>query len=56
LYGGEGILGTHPASSAAVCTIVTLASGFDVSVTEDVETREQFERLKSLGVNFAQAI
>jgi EAL domain-containing protein (putative c-di-GMP-specific phosphodiesterase class I) len=34
---------------------VTLAGGLDMSVTvEGVETREQFERLKSLGVNFAQ--
>jgi diguanylate cyclase (GGDEF)-like protein len=42
-------------STAIVCTIVTLASGLDMSVTvEGVETREQFERLNSLGVNFAQ--
>ena len=42
-------------STAIVCTIVTLACGLDMSVTvEGVETREQFERLKSLGVNFAQ--
>jgi len=35
--------------------ILTLASGLDMSVTvEGVETREQFGRLKSLGVNFAQ--
>ena len=34
---------------------MTLARGLDMSVTvEGVETREQFERLKSLGVNFAQ--
>jgi diguanylate cyclase (GGDEF)-like protein len=42
-------------SSAIVCTIVTLARGLDMQVTvEGVETREQFERLKPLGVNFAQ--
>ena len=34
---------------------MTLACGLDMQVTvEGVETREQFERLKSLGVNFAQ--
>jgi EAL domain-containing protein (putative c-di-GMP-specific phosphodiesterase class I) len=45
----------HPASSTVVCTIVTLACGLDMQVTvEGMETREQFERLKSLGVNFAQ--
>ena len=42
-------------STAIVCAIVTLAGGLEMSVTvEGVETREQFERLKSLGVNFAQ--
>jgi len=42
-------------STAIICTIVTLACGLDMSVTvEGVETREQFERLKALGVNFAQ--
>ncbi|MDI1265157.1 MAG: GGDEF domain-containing phosphodiesterase, partial [bacterium] len=42
-------------STAIICTIVTLAFGLDMQVTvEGVETREQFERLKSLGVNFAQ--
>ena len=42
-------------STAIVCTIVTLASGLDMQVTvEGVETREQLERLKALGVNFAQ--
>ena len=35
--------------------MVTLASGLDISVTaEGVETPEQFERVKTLGVNFAQ--
>ena len=34
---------------------MTLARGLDMSVTaEGVETAEQFERLKALGVNFAQ--
>ena len=34
---------------------MTLARGLDMSVTaEGVETSEQFERLKTLGVNFAQ--
>ena len=34
---------------------MTLARGLDMSVTaEGVETREEFERLKALGVNFAQ--
>ena len=42
-------------SAAIVCTIVTLACGLDMTVTvEGVETQDQFERLKSLGVNFAQ--
>jgi len=34
---------------------VTLARGMNMSVTaEGVETREQLEALRSLGVNFAQ--
>ncbi len=34
---------------------MTLARGLDMSVTaEGVETAEEFERLKALGVNFAQ--
>jgi diguanylate cyclase (GGDEF)-like protein len=42
-------------SSAIISSIVTLARGLDISVTaEGVETREQFDRLKALGVNFAQ--
>jgi diguanylate cyclase (GGDEF)-like protein len=42
-------------SSAIISSVVTLASGLDISVTaEGVETPEQFERLKTLGVNFAQ--
>jgi diguanylate cyclase (GGDEF)-like protein len=45
----------HPRSSAIISSIVTLARGLDMSVTaEGVETREEFERLKALGVNFAQ--
>ncbi|MEA2921891.1 MAG: hypothetical protein QOF07_1854 [Bradyrhizobium sp.] len=50
-----GNLARHPKSSAIISSIVTLARGLDMSVTaEGVETREQFERLKALGVNFAQ--
>src|SRR3569623_1966415 len=47
---------THqPRSSAINSSIVTLARGLDMSVTaEGVETAEEFERLKALGVNFAQ--
>ena len=42
-------------STAIICSILTLAVGLDMSVTaEGVETREQFERLKAMGVNFAQ--
>jgi EAL domain-containing protein (putative c-di-GMP-specific phosphodiesterase class I) len=34
---------------------VTLARGLDILVTaEGIETPEQFERLKALGVDFAQ--
>ncbi|MBR0791811.1 EAL domain-containing protein [Bradyrhizobium manausense] len=45
----------HPRSSAIISSIVTLARGLDMSVTaEGVETEEEFERLKALGVNFAQ--
>ncbi|WP_074116716.1 EAL domain-containing protein [Bradyrhizobium sp. AS23.2] len=47
---------THqPRSSAIIAAIVTLARGLDMSVTaEGVETFEEFEALKALGVNFAQ--
>jgi diguanylate cyclase (GGDEF)-like protein len=42
-------------SSAIISSIVTLACGLDMSVTaEGVETREQFDSLRKLGVNFAQ--
>ena len=42
-------------SAAIISSIVTLACGLDMSVTaEGVETREQFEKLRTLGVNFAQ--
>jgi diguanylate cyclase (GGDEF)-like protein len=42
-------------SSAIISSIVTLACGLDMSVTaEGVETRQQFEELRTLGVNFAQ--
>lgn len=45
----------QPRSSAIISSIVTLARGLDMSVTaEGVETREEFDRLKALGVNFAQ--
>ncbi|MDA9427269.1 MULTISPECIES: bifunctional diguanylate cyclase/phosphodiesterase [Bradyrhizobium] len=45
----------QPRSSAIVSAIVTLARGLDMSVTaEGVETREEFERLRALGINFAQ--
>ncbi len=41
--------------SAIISSIVTLAGGLKMSVTaEGVETREQLETLRSLGVNFAQ--
>jgi predicted signal transduction protein with EAL and GGDEF domain len=44
-----------PRSSAIISSVVTLASGLGISVTaEAVETREQFERLRTLGVNFVQ--
>ena len=42
-------------SSAIISSVVTLARGLDISVTaEGVETSEQFERLRTLGVNYAQ--
>ena len=42
-------------STAIIRSIVTLASGLDMSVTvEGVETRQQYARLRSLGINFAQ--
>jgi EAL domain-containing protein (putative c-di-GMP-specific phosphodiesterase class I) len=42
-------------SSAIISSIVALARGLGMSVTaEGVETQEQFEKLKTLGVNFAQ--
>ncbi|MBR0846269.1 EAL domain-containing protein [Bradyrhizobium diazoefficiens] len=45
----------QPRSSAIIAAIVTLARGLDMSVTaEGVETGEEFEALKALGVNFAQ--
>jgi diguanylate cyclase (GGDEF)-like protein len=48
-------LSKRPKSIAIIASIVTLARGLDISVTaEGVETAEQFERLKALGVNFAQ--
>jgi diguanylate cyclase (GGDEF)-like protein len=42
-------------SQAIISSVVTLATGLDIRVTaEGVETTEQFERLRTLGVNFAQ--
>ena len=50
-----GNLSKRHTSSAIISSIVTLARGLDMSVTaEGVETAEQLERLKTLGVNFAQ--
>jgi diguanylate cyclase (GGDEF)-like protein len=50
-----GNLSKRHTSSAIISSIVTLARGLDMSVTaEGVETPEQLERLKTLGVNFAQ--
>jgi diguanylate cyclase (GGDEF)-like protein len=50
-----GNLSTHQKSSAIISSIVTLARGLDMSVTaEGVETAEQLDGLKTLGVNFAQ--
>jgi diguanylate cyclase (GGDEF)-like protein len=40
---------------AIISSVVTLARGLDILVTaEGIETPEQFERLKALGVDFAQ--
>jgi EAL domain-containing protein (putative c-di-GMP-specific phosphodiesterase class I) len=45
----------QPESAAIISSIVTLARGMKMSVTaEGVETREQLEALRSLGVNYAQ--
>jgi predicted signal transduction protein with EAL and GGDEF domain len=42
-------------SSAIISSVVTLARGLDMSITaEGVETTEQLDHLRSLGVNFAQ--
>jgi diguanylate cyclase (GGDEF)-like protein len=42
-------------SSAIISSVVALARGLDMSVTaEGVETREQFELLRAVRVNFAQ--
>jgi EAL domain-containing protein (putative c-di-GMP-specific phosphodiesterase class I) len=50
----RGLTNDHK-NSAIISSIVTLACGLDMSVTaEGVETREQFEKLRTLGVNFAQ--
>jgi diguanylate cyclase (GGDEF)-like protein len=50
-----GNLSMQHKSSAIISSIVTLARGLDMSVTaEGVETAEQLDGLKTLGVNFAQ--
>src|SRR5579872_2031753 len=50
-----GNLSAHYKSAAIISSVVTLARGLDMSVTaEGVETAEQLEGLKTLGVNFAQ--
>jgi diguanylate cyclase (GGDEF)-like protein len=50
-----GSLMTNYKASAIVASVATLAHGLDMSITaEGVETREQFEVLRTLGVNFAQ--
>ena len=50
-----GNLSAHFKSAAIISSVVTLARGLDMSVTaEGVETAEQLEGLKTLGVNFAQ--
>jgi diguanylate cyclase (GGDEF)-like protein len=50
-----GNLSMHQKGSAIISSIVTLARGLHMSVTaEGVETAEQLDGLKTLGVNFAQ--
>jgi diguanylate cyclase (GGDEF)-like protein len=50
-----GNLSAHYKSSAIISSVVTLARGLDMLVTaEGVETAEQLDGLKTLGVNFAQ--
>ena len=50
-----GNLSAQYKSAAIISSIVTLARGLDMSVTaEGVETIEQLDGLKRLGVNFAQ--
>jgi EAL domain-containing protein (putative c-di-GMP-specific phosphodiesterase class I) len=50
-----GNLSAHYKSLAIISSVVTLARGLDMSVTaEGVETAEQLDGLKTLGVNFAQ--
>jgi diguanylate cyclase (GGDEF)-like protein len=48
-------LSKRPESSAIIASVVTLARGLDMSITaEGVETEEQLEHLRALGVNFVQ--
>src|ERR1700755_1950690 len=50
-----GNLSAQYKSAAIISSIVTLARGLDMSVTaEGIETAEQLDGLKQLGVNFAQ--
>jgi len=50
-----GNLSAQYKSAAIISSIVTLARGLDMAVTaEGVETLEQLDGLKRLGVNFAQ--
>jgi diguanylate cyclase (GGDEF)-like protein len=50
-----GNLTKLPQSAAIISSVVTLARGLDATVTaEGVETSEQFDILRSLGVDFAQ--
>ncbi|MDB5504177.1 MAG: Periplasmic sensor diguanylate cyclase/phosphodiesterase [Tardiphaga sp.] len=50
-----GSLNKRQKSSAIISSVVTLACGLDMSVTaEGVETPEQLEMLRTLGVNYAQ--
>jgi len=50
-----GNLGQRDESAAVISSVVTLARGLGMNITaEGVETEEQLEHLRVLGVNFAQ--
>jgi predicted signal transduction protein with EAL and GGDEF domain len=50
-----GNLGQRDESAAVISSVVTLARGLGMNITaEGVETEDQLERLRVLGVNFAQ--